>query len=56
MVALDSRASRLKPEQNGGAKPHQCTSLRIADLFGLIDDIVFQHMDVRPAKRLLQME
>jgi CRP/FNR family transcriptional regulator, anaerobic regulatory protein len=29
---------------------------RIADLFGLIDDIVFQRMDVRLAARLLEME
>lgn len=29
---------------------------RIADLFGLIDDIVFQRMDVRLAQRLLDME
>jgi CRP/FNR family transcriptional regulator, anaerobic regulatory protein len=31
-------------------------SHRIADLFGLIDDIVFQRMDVRLAARLLEME
>jgi len=31
-------------------------SRRIADLFGLIDDIVFQRMDVRLAARLLEME
>jgi CRP/FNR family transcriptional regulator len=31
-------------------------SHRIADLFSLIDDIVFQRMDVRLAERLLQME
>jgi CRP/FNR family transcriptional regulator, anaerobic regulatory protein len=29
---------------------------RIADLFGLIDDIVFQRMDVRLAARLLDLE
>lgn len=34
----------------------QAYSRRIADLFGLIDDIVFQRMDVRLAERLLQME
>lgn len=31
-------------------------SRRIADLFGLIDDIVFQRMDVRLAERLIQLE
>lgn len=31
-------------------------SRRIADLFGLIDDIVFQRMDVRLAERLLDLE
>ena len=31
-------------------------SHRIAELFGLIDDIVFQRMDVRLAVRLLEME
>ena len=34
----------------------QAYSHRIADLFGLIDDIVFQRMDVRLAARLLEME
>jgi CRP/FNR family transcriptional regulator, anaerobic regulatory protein len=31
-------------------------SRRIADLFALIDDIIFQRMDVRLAERLLQLE
>jgi CRP/FNR family transcriptional regulator len=31
-------------------------SRRIADLFGLIDDIVFQRVDVRLAARLLELE
>jgi CRP/FNR family transcriptional regulator, anaerobic regulatory protein len=31
-------------------------SRRIADLFALIDDIVFQRMDVRLAERLMQLE
>lgn len=31
-------------------------SRRIADLFGLIDDIVFQRLDVRLAERLLALE
>lgn len=34
----------------------QTYSRRIADLFGLIDDIVFQRLDVRLAERLLALE
>lgn len=34
----------------------QSYSRRIADLFGLIDDIVFQRMDVRLAEHLLELE
>lgn len=34
----------------------QAYSHRIADLFGLIDDIVFQRIDVRLAARILDME
>lgn len=34
----------------------QTYSRRIADLFGLIDDIIFQRVDVRLAERLLAME
>ena len=34
----------------------QTYSRRIADLFGLIDDIIFQRIDVRLAERLLELD
>jgi CRP/FNR family transcriptional regulator len=52
-AVFDDLTSRSLPFRNFVFRAY---SRRIADLFALIDDIVFQRIDVRLADRLLQLE